>query len=127
MWVGDDDVCGGYRDAGHAELVQRRGEQGRGEALAYAGYGVECARSELSEESGALQEPFQFGEHVGEVFIDFSSSAGIANQRVEGFAVLVSKLCDELRRELSFTGFRAMSSIDQPVGYAAHGGDHDHD
>src|SRR5437879_13371804 len=127
MWIGDDDVCGRYRDAGHAKLIQGRGEQRRGEALAHAGYGIEGAGSELPEQSGALQEPIQFVEHVREAFIDLSSSASIANQRAESFAVLVSKLCDELSSELSVTGFGVTGGIDQAVGYATHGGDHDYD
>ena len=54
MWIGDDDVRGRYGDAGHAEFIQGGGEQGRGEALAHAGYGVERARRQFPQQGGAL-------------------------------------------------------------------------
>ena len=126
MWIGDDDVRGRYGDAGHAEFIQGGGEQGRGEALAHAGYGVERARRQFPQQGGALQEAFQFGENLGETLIDLRDSAGFANQRFQGFPVLFSKIGDQLRREFGFTGFDVMSGINQSIGYAAHRGHHDH-
>src|SRR6266568_4086103 len=100
MWVGDDDVRGGY--------------------------GVERARRQFPQQGGALQEAFQFGENLGETLIDLRDSGGFANQRFQGFPVLFSKIGDQLRRELRFTGFDVMSGINEAIGYAAHCGHHDH-
>ena len=125
--IGDDHIGGGNRHAGDAHLVQRGGQQRRGEALAHSGDGVQGARRKFPEQGRSLQQALEFGQHLGKALIDLCQLCGIVNQSFERFSVLAAQFADKLGGDGRVARFRAVGGIDQPIGYAAHGRDHHDD
>ncbi len=124
--VGDNQFRGIHRLAGNFQLLHGRSYQRCGKPLPEAGDGVQCAWRELPQQCGTIAQPSPFGE-------SFVQDA--PDGRAVLFLVLKQQSCQRgfvLRIQGTENGggdhrisrLRGSRRFDQPVGHAAHGGNH---
>jgi len=112
------------RFALQSEFADSRCHQRRGEPFPQARNRIECARRELPQQGRSFAEPPPFRKHLFRPPPDARAFVFLLDQaRQRGFVLLTQRIensCSLTR----VSGLRFLCRLDQPVGHAAHRGNH---